>query len=71
MASEIVFKPTLIPDEILPELFLLGTLEHTEESLDDGRIVRQDVIKYDGKIYIMKVEEVGKWFGDYHEIVKH
>ena len=56
--------------EMLPELLLLGTLEHREISLDTGKMVSMDVVEYAGKYYVMKVEEVGRWFGTLQEIQK-
>ena len=58
------------PKEMLPELLLLGTLEHREISLDTGKMVSMDVVEYAGKYYVMKVEEVGRWFGTLQEIQK-
>lgn len=50
------------PKEMIPELMLLGELEHRELSLDSGRVVRVATITYEGKDYAMKVEDGGRWY---------
>ena len=51
---------TPTPD-MIPELILLGTLEKQEIMLDSGRLMKVDVIAYEGKEYIMKVTDGGHW----------
>ena len=55
-------------EEMIPELLLLGTLEHRELSLKNGKIVKMDIINYEGRNYAMKIEDGGKWFGTYEEM---
>lgn len=55
--SNLIFKP-----EMIPELILLGELEHKQVPTDDGRLFNIDIIHYEGKQYIMKQEDIGRWF---------
>jgi hypothetical protein len=57
-------KVNMIKPEILPELMLLGTLEQTRVPMDDGQLMDLSIIHYDGKMYFMKEECVGRWFDE-------
>jgi hypothetical protein len=55
-------------EEMIPELIMLGTLEHKELSLQSGKIIHMDIINYNGKNYAMKTVDGGRWFGTYDEM---
>lgn len=46
--------------DIIPELIMLGVLEHVELPLDNGKLVALDVIRYGHRNYVMKVQDKGK-----------
>ena len=56
------FEKLIFDTKMIPELMLLGTLEHKEVPTDDGRMFHMDIIHYDGKQYVMKAEEKDRWF---------
>jgi hypothetical protein len=57
--SNLIFDP-----DIIPELILLGTLEQKRVPRDDGKLFEISIIHYEGRQYIMKQEDVGRWFDE-------
>lgn len=49
------------PEDLLPELIVLGEMSIDDLSLASGKIIRSHVIKYRGFSYLMKSEEIGRW----------
>lgn len=63
------FINNLVFDEsMIPELVLLGELEHKDVPMDDGRLMTIDIIHYEGKQYVMNGECKSRWFGNYDDI---
>jgi len=57
------------PPELIPELLLLGELEHVQLSLDNGQVIEMDMIRYKGMDYAMKVIDGGVWYGTRTELL--
>jgi hypothetical protein len=57
-------KLYVIPKDIMPELLLLGTLENVTQPMDDGVLMSMTVVHYEGKVFVMKQETVGRWFDE-------
>ena len=58
------FKGLVFSEEMLPELMLLGELEHVMVPSDTGKVFELDIIHYEGKRYVMTQKEVGRWFDE-------
>jgi len=58
------FKNLVFSTDMIPELLLLGTVEHKTVPMDDGRQFSIDIIHYEGKQYVMKQTEIKRWFDE-------
>lgn len=63
-AKDAFIGSLIIKPEMIPELMLLGEMEHKRIPLDDGRLFDIDIIHYEGKQYVMREENVGRWFDE-------
>jgi hypothetical protein len=69
LLKEVMREGYYNPDsELIPELMLLGELDHVELPLNSGKLIAMDVIRYNKRNYVMKVQDKGKWFGSFDEI---